>query len=77
MASSNQNEINIKSSHLLSSNAMITYIAWIQDTLIDEFKEMNERIEYEQRHIQHHETWKEEYEHELFLSNDDCRKDII
>ena len=65
MASSNQNETNIESSHLLSSVAMITYIAWIKDKLIEEFDEMTEKIEYERGQIQHNETWKEEYEHEF------------
>ena len=77
MASSNQNETNIESSHLLSSDAMITYIAWIKDKLIEEFDEMNEKIEYERGQIQHNETWKEEYEHELFLTNDDFRNDML
>ena len=77
MASSNQNETNIESSHLLSSVAMITYIAWIKDKLIEEFDEMNEKIEYEQGQIQQNETWKEEYEHELFLTNDDFRNDML
>ena len=78
MASSNQNETNIESSHLLSSVAMITYIAWIKDKLIEEFDEMTEKIEYERGQIQHNETWKEEYEHELlFLTNDDFRNDML
>ena len=77
MASSNQNETNIESSYLLSSNAMITYIAWIKDKLIEEFNEMNEKIEYERGQIQRNETWKREYQHELFLTNDDFRNDML
>ena len=77
MASSNQNETNIESSHLLSSDAMITYIAWIKDKLIDEFNKMNEKIEYEQKQIQQNETWKKDYEHELFLTNDNLRIDML
>ena len=77
MASSNQNETNIESSHLLSSVAMITYIEWTKAKLIEEFKEMNKNIKYERGQIQRHETWKREYQHELFLTTDDLRNDIL
>ena len=56
---------------------MMTYINWIQNQLIEEFKEMNRRIILERRTICQHENWKREYEDELFRSSDIFEQDML
>ena len=61
----------------VNCNAMMTYINWIQNQLIEEFKEMNRRIILERRTIRQHENWKLEYENELFRSSDIFEQDML
>ena len=61
----------------VNCNAMMTYIGWIQNQLIEEFKEMNRRVILERRTIRQHENWKREYENELFRSIDIFEQDML
>ena len=61
----------------LNCDAMVTYINWIKNQLIDEYKEMNRRITLEHKTIHQNENWKRQYEDALFISNDIMEQDML